>query len=180
MRTLLFLLAILSTDVLRAATAVTSEVPNACASHAQNLAGLARDSRGIPEPAAERPVEPRTSLALTLDRIRLLASAVETYADKENRYPCPDELYRPAFKEYAKDLKGRDGWGTPLRYAVSNDGLQYQISSPGEDQRFEKPLAFDADLKVSRGGNASLEADIVYMMGSFIQFPGVATESRSK
>lgn len=106
----------------------------------------------------------------TMADTRSLATALESYATRENHYPNPDQLSSALVPEYIKVLPSRDGWGTPFRYECWPAGActNYGISSAAADKTFEHESleGYASDTKTS-----DFNADIVFANGSFVQYP---------
>lgn len=69
-------------------------------------------------------------------------------------------LLQPTF---INPLPERDGWGNAFDFRVNDDATQYLIRSYG---RSGSP-----DGEIAGGGTTSLEADLIYSGGQFLQYP---------
>lgn len=110
----------------------------------------------------------------TMASIRLLGTAVESYATDNNAYPraeSMDELEPLIVPKYLGSLPRTDGWGNELRYRCSDDACSsYAISSSGADRIYEHVLA----REYAQGTTSSFDEDIVFIDGKFVRYPGGA------
>jgi hypothetical protein len=114
----------------------------------------------------------------TMAILRMVATATEAYATDTNKYPnvsSYEDLAPILTPTYIKTLPEKDAWGTPLRYAVSADGQHYRFVSAGADQQFE----WNSQQVSASEAHASdsLDADIIFQDGVFVQYPAVAKSS---
>jgi hypothetical protein len=111
----------------------------------------------------------------TMDDMRSLATALEARATDENSYPNVSfaELEPLIVPTYLRLMPETDAWGTPFRYV--GGGEQYRFISAGADRRFE----FNSDRldpnDESRLMN-SLDSDIIFQDGDFVQAPEESAE----
>ncbi len=130
------------------------------------------------EEEAKKPLEERT-----MRDLRTVATAIEAYATDENHYPKVSsygDLKAILSPTYIRDLPEKDGWGTPYRYSVSIDGQHYRLVSAGADHQFEGGsdtiATFDEKTRPPVIRSASLDSDIIYQDGGFVQAPAAAAE----
>ncbi len=128
------------------------------------------------EEDAKQPAEERT-----MKDLRSVATSIESYATDENHYPkvsSYSELKPILSPTYIKELPEKDGWGTPYRYSVSTDGQHYRLVSAGSDGQFEGGsdiiAIFDEKSRPPAHASPSLESDIIYQDGAFVQIPAAA------
>lgn len=113
----------------------------------------------------------------TIADIRMVATAVEAYANDHGYYPDADSAEQLAtFLEpsYISVMPRFDGWRTPLGYTCwssspSSDGCDtYVIASPARDLMFDYDLSeYGSELIYTN----DFDEDIVFRNGSFIQLP---------
>ena len=104
----------------------------------------------------------------TMSDLRRIAAALEERAIADNAYPKVatfDELRPHLTPTYMQDFPQRDHWGHPLRYEWSPDG--YAIASAGRDGIWQRPHLRD----YTSAATTSLDCDIVFANGNFVQFP---------
>jgi hypothetical protein len=107
----------------------------------------------------------------TLSDMRSLATAAEARATDTNEYPkvAFDELPPLLAPTYIRNFPKVDAWGTP--YVYVSDGEHYRFVSAGADRRFEWN-ARQLDLSITAPQlSESLDADIIFQDGTFIQLP---------
>ncbi|MEA2166228.1 MAG: Type secretion system protein [Thermoanaerobaculia bacterium] len=128
------------------------------------------------EEEAKKPEDERT-----MRDLRSVATAIEAYSTDENHYPkvmSYDALKPVLSPTYIRDLPEKDAWGTPYRYAVSNDGAHYRLVSAGADHQFEGGsdmiALFDEKNRPPAIHSASADRDIIYQDGAFMQLPAAA------
>jgi len=112
----------------------------------------------------------------TMSDMRSLATAVEARATDVNGYPNVsfEELEALIAPTYIKDVPKVDSWGTPFLYV--GDGKHYRFVSAGADKRFEWS-ARHLDLSITEPKlSESLDADIIFQDGYFIQSPKAASK----
>lgn len=110
----------------------------------------------------------------TMADMRSLATACEAYATDTNEYPKVsfEELEKVLAPTYIRELPKVDSWGTQFLYV--SDGRSYRFVSAGADKRFEwgarqlQPPAAEPIL------SESLDGDIVFQDGNFVQYPMVS------
>lgn len=144
---------------------------------------LTKDANAVAEELraeedAKRPLEERT-----MRDLRTVATAIEAYATDENHYPkvsSYSDLKAILSPTFIRDLPEKDGWGTPYRYSVSVDGQHYRLVSAGADHQFEGGsdtiATFDEKTRPPVIHSASLESDIIYQDGGFVQAPIAAAD----
>jgi general secretion pathway protein G len=109
----------------------------------------------------------------TMADVRSLGTALETYAIDNTLYPLQagevdvfsSSLMTALQPTYMRNTTLKDGWGFPLRY--QSDGLFYSIGSLGKDGNAGGSLA----LAGSGGPTGNFDCDIVFWVGSFVQWP---------
>jgi len=73
--------------------------------------------------------------------MRMLSTAFDGYAvdSSDTAYPDASELVRlpQLLSKYLRDFPAADPWGTPYRFEVSPDRLNYRITSAAADRQFE-------------------------------------------
>jgi hypothetical protein len=107
----------------------------------------------------------------TMEDLRHIATSLESRATDTNEYPKVAFADLPPLLEptYVMALPRVDAWGTPFAYA--SDGTSYRLVSAGADKKFEwQSRQLDPREKESRPVE-SLDADIIFQNGGFIQFP---------
>lgn len=112
----------------------------------------------------------------TMSDLRSLATAAEARATDVNEYPKVsfEELEALLAPTYIRTVPKVDSWGTAYLYV--SDGQHYRFVSAGADKRFEWK-ARHLDLTVTEPIlSESLDADIIFQDGNFIQSPKAATE----
>ena len=108
---------------------------------------------------------------LTLQDIRVIATAVEARATDTNEYPkvTYDELVPLVQPVYVRKAPLVDPWGTPYWYVA--DGRNYRFVSAGADRTFE-PGSKKLDLNdEGKRATDNLDADIIFQNGTFLQYP---------
>lgn len=115
----------------------------------------------------------------TMADLRTVATATEAYATDENKYPnvrSYSDLKPILSPIYVKTLPEKDAWGTPYMYVVSADGQHYRFVSAGADKRFDWNASTIETMPENYQGkpSASLDADIIFQDGLFIQYPAVS------
>jgi uncharacterized protein len=122
------------------------------------------------EDAAKHPLQ------TALRDLRTLATALEARATDTNEYPSVkfEELEPLLTPTYMRVMPKVDPWGTPYLYA--GNGTNYRFVSAGADKRFEwVSRQLDTSVTQSRYLD-SLDTDIIFQDGSFIQAPKEAME----
>lgn len=112
----------------------------------------------------------------TMADLRTLATAVEARATDVNEYPKVsfEELEALITPTYIRSVPKVDSWGTPYLYVGT--GEHYRFVSAGADKRFEWS-ARHLDLTITEPKlSESLDADIIFQDGNFIQSPKVASQ----
>jgi hypothetical protein len=125
-------------------------------------------------PAGEEPEEARARR--TIGDVKALATAVESYAIDNNRYPSATSAAElPAFLSpaYIPVTPVADAWNTPYVYAVSTDGMHFRIVSAGSDRSFEEGTRTTPTSEAMPPVRVvdGFAADIVYQDGRFLQVP---------
>src|SRR5512140_1251203 len=119
----------------------------------------------------ERSVE-KAKIRRTEGDIRSLATAIEAYAVDNSKYPAGtlDELEKLLSPTYIRTMPRLDAWGTPYRIEVTNNRLDYRITSAGADRTFEKrgPLGCPED-KGTAVEVSDPRRDLVFFSGRFVQ-----------
>jgi type II secretory pathway pseudopilin PulG len=103
----------------------------------------------------------------TMGDIRVVATAVESYAIDNNRYPAGDGPTVESIASYLEPtyvttMPRVDGWGSPLQYEISPAQLEYRIESFAKD---------GVDSGPDVGTTTDFNHDIVFATGSFICYP---------
>jgi hypothetical protein len=114
----------------------------------------------------------------TMADMRTVATALEARATDvtENSYPNVrfEELESLLMPTYTRSVPKADSWGTPYLYVA--DGEHYRFVSAGADKRFEWSSRH-IDLAQTEAKLAdSLDADIIFQDGAFLQSPQQAGE----
>lgn len=112
----------------------------------------------------------------TMADLRSVATALEAYATDNDRYPDADYAgLKPLLEPvYIRKFPEQDIWGHAYAYVASPDGTQYRFVSAGSDGVFEwdsrriTPATTDATPVRYRD---SLEDDVVFANGGFVQLP---------
>jgi hypothetical protein len=107
----------------------------------------------------------------TLSDMRTLATAVEARATDTNEYPkvAFEDLPPLIMPTYIRNVPKTDSWGTPYFYVCN--GEHYRFVSAGADRRFEwssRQLYLSITTPIV---SESLDADIIFQDGDFIQLP---------
>lgn len=115
----------------------------------------------------------RSKQKQTMVNQRVIATALHQYADDQNRYPPADSLQRELVPKYTAQLPENDGWGHPLRYECwsgqgETDCDAYAIGSGGKDGSFTRGSLREYE---GAGGTTNFSDDIVFINGSFAQYP---------
>lgn len=72
----------------------------------------------------------------TMSSIRQIATAVESYAVDNSRYP-PEPREKYLVPIYARVLPKADAWGNAFKYSYSSEKYpHYSITSPGQDRKY--------------------------------------------
>lgn len=109
----------------------------------------------------------------TMADIRSVATAVETFATDNNRYPRVDDMdaLEPLLvPKYIPRLPKNDGWGTPMKYGCLEEAdpcRTYVIASAGKDKLFEHQSLGE----YTPGPTTRFDRDIVFSNGNFLQYP---------
>ncbi len=100
----------------------------------------------------------------TMADLRLLGSGIETYSIDHGSYPVGDlsalDVLEPG---YMDDLVRVDAWNHDLIY--EGVSAEYTIGSPGKDG------GASLGLTGSGGPTKNFNDDIIFRLGSFIQWP---------
>jgi hypothetical protein len=78
--------------------------------------------------------------ALTIERLRILATAAEAMRLRDARYPPLEELDNGNLlivMAYIRDQPYRDAWGKEFRFTLSDDSKHLTIRSAGPNRKFE-------------------------------------------
>jgi hypothetical protein len=108
--------------------------------------------------------------------IRTIATASEAYATDQNHYPqatTMEELRKLLEPTYVRTLPLRDSWDHEFVYRVSADGQHYRIVSGGADGRIDPSSEMIVNIPAHTPirANQSLDEDIIYQDGEFVQAP---------
>ena len=112
----------------------------------------------------------------TMADMRSIATAVEAHGVDTEKYPAVafEELEAAIAPTYIREVPKVDAWGTPFEYV--SDGKHYRVVSAGADKRFEWSSR-QLDLTIAQPRlSDSLDADIIFQDGNFVQWPKVADE----
>ncbi len=115
----------------------------------------------------------RSKQKRTMADIRSIATAVESFATENNRYPRVDDLdaIEPLLvPRYMASVPKADGWGTPMRYGCLEETdpcRTYFIGSAGKDKAFERGSL----TEYPPGQTTKFDCDIVFSNGNFVQYP---------
>ena len=95
---------------------------------------------------------------------------MEARATDTNDYPDVDfsELATLVAPTYIREVPQKDVWGTPFLYIGT--GENYRIVSAGADKRFDWN-ARQMDPNAVPTPSESLETDLIFQDGTFIQYP---------
>ncbi len=100
----------------------------------------------------------------TMADLRLLGSGIETYSIDQGTYPVGDLSALDVLEPEYMDLLVRvDGWNHDLIYEGAP--MEYTIGSPGKDGGASLGLIGDG------GPTKNFSDDIIFRLGSFIQWP---------
>lgn len=116
-------------------------------------------------------VEAKQPWLRTMSDLRTLAVAVEARATDTEEFPkvsTLDELAPLITPTYLAEMPGPDSWGT--HYLYVSDGKHYRFVSAGADKRFDWN-ARQLDPNAQPRAMESLDADIIFQDGVFIQYP---------
>ena len=134
--------------------------------------GAAQDSRPAGPARDAEPSGDKALVAKSVEEIRILATAVEDYAVDFNRYPAGtlDDLEKVLVPTYVKRLPRLDAWETPFRVELTEDAMDYRITSAGADRKFEKrgPVGCPED-KAKLLDLTDPARDLVLYDGEFVQ-----------
>jgi type II secretory pathway pseudopilin PulG len=118
----------------------------------------------------------RSKQKRTMADIRSIAVANEAYATDKNEYPKAETvggLESALSPTYIGVIPKTDGWTRDMKYECWNESggtvcTSYAIGSAGKDGVFEH-----ASLREYEGGGATtnFDSDIVFINGSFVQYP---------
>jgi len=107
----------------------------------------------------------------TLADMRMIAVALEARSTDTEDYPkvsTIDDLEGLLSPMYIKTVPKVDSWGTPFFYV--SDGTHYRLVSAGADKRHDWN-ARQLDLNAEPREMESLDADIIFQDGQFLQLP---------
>jgi type II secretion system protein G len=128
----------------------------------------------------------RSKQKRTMTDLRAIATAWEARATDQNNYGAAGTsalTWDGASKSYAtmaglltptyiKTLPKNDAWSTPFEYETINNNSEYAIRSLGKDGLPDAANSYMPGTQSTR-----FESDIVFSMGSFVQWPqGVQTQ----
>ena len=111
--------------------------------------------------------------AATVANIRQLNNALDVYAIEHNHYPKVESIGALAELldgDYLRSTPVVDGWGNPLVYECGENAQDYTLTAVGKDGARQPTL--------KRGPTASMDADIVFAEGKFVQWPPARTPDR--
>ena len=108
----------------------------------------------------------RSRQSRTMSDMRALAQAIELYQQDLNLYPeapggCTAENLRPFLDTFVGNYTAVDGWRRPMVY--SGDGTVYTLLSYAANGAPDLPYHF--------GATHFFEDDIVFSVGTFLQWP---------
>ena len=112
----------------------------------------------------------------TMSDMRTIATAVEARATDVNEYTnvAFEELEALIAPVYIRHMPKTDAWGTPFLYIAN--GEHYRFVSAGADRRFEWSSRHLDLTQTEPRMSDSLDADIIFQDGNFLQSPKVAHE----
>jgi hypothetical protein len=137
----------------------------------RNSVRMITDAAEATQKELEKEEASRLPWRQTMADLRSLATAVEARATDTNEYPKVsfEELEALIAPTYIRTVPKVDSWGTPYLYVA--DGEHYRFVSAGADRRFEWN-ARHLDPKIAEPTlSESLDADIIFQDGNFIQSP---------
>ncbi|HZN56384.1 MAG TPA: type II secretion system protein GspG [Candidatus Polarisedimenticolaceae bacterium] len=127
----------------------------------------------------QKPETPRSSTERAMREIRSIATAIESFAVDNDRYPGPTSglktiavLASDVEPTYIKELPRVDPWGEP--YWVWSNGKSYIIVTGGSDATLDRGyLAGDTAAPDLQEGveTSDTKADIVFFDGQFVRYP---------
>ena len=127
----------------------------------------------------QKPETPKTSLERAMREIRSIATAMESFAVDNDRYPGPTSGLKTIAAVagdlepiYIKTLPRVDPWGQP--YWVWSNGKSYIIVSGASDAALDRSyLVGDAAAPDLKEGveTSDAQADIVFLDGVFVRYP---------
>jgi general secretion pathway protein G len=99
----------------------------------------------------------------TMSDMRTIATAIEAYAVDHGWYPIGDldDVKAIVDGRYVKSIPAVDGWIQDFQ--LTSTTARYTILSTGRDRML--------GTTVVRGSTHSLDCDIIYSNGSFVQWP---------
>ena len=108
----------------------------------------------------------RSRQSRTMADIRSVAQAIELYQQDLSQFPeavggCTAEDLRPLLDAFVGEYSAVDGWRRPLMY--ESDGTDYTLLSYAANGA--------PDLPYTNGPTHRFEDDIVFSVGTFIQWP---------
>jgi general secretion pathway protein G len=112
----------------------------------------------------------------TVADMRILGTAVFSYATDEGRFPNPEELSSVLVPKYIQAVPTQDGWEHPLQYVCSQEKSDstgcdtFLLASAGRDGVYEHDDLTDYQPGVFEP--TDYDADIVYRDGEFLRRPG--------
>jgi len=139
-------------------------------------AQILTDAANSAEKEIEREEAAKHPWRATMSDMRSLATAVEARATDEGEYPKVsfEELEAVIAPTFIRVVPKVDSWGTPYLYVGT--GEHYRFVSAGADKRFEWN-ARHLDLTITEPKlSESLDADIIFQDGTFIQSPAAANQ----
>ena len=115
----------------------------------------------------------------TMSDLRTVATALEARATDENEYPdvkTYEELEPILSPTYIRTLPKTDSWGNPYIYAGSADKQHYRLVSGGADKKadWDSRSYHAVPENTPMRKMPSLDADIIFQDGTFLQAPEVA------
>lgn len=119
----------------------------------------------------------------TMADLRSVATALEARATDENEYPdvkSYQELEPLIVPTYIRTLPKTDSWGNPYIYAGSADKQHYRLVSGGADRKadWDSRSYHAVPENTPTRKMPSLDADIIFQDGTFLQAPEVAEEEQ--
>jgi hypothetical protein len=146
---------------------------------------LQEDAMAVEKEMAKEEEDKRPQWERTMRDMRVIATATEAYMTDENKVPDVRDiagLAKALEPTYVRTLPQTDGWGETYAFVVSSDRLHYRIVSKGADKRFEagSDIIQGVDAKLPPRQSSSLDDDLIYQDGEFVQYPAVADDKKQK
>ena len=129
----------------------------------------------VASPAEGEPDEGER-VAVTMSKLRTLATVIESYSIDHDEYPrvprgSVESLRGLVEPTYIKTLPVDDGWGHPMEVIISDDAQEYWLVSRGSDGLPGGPR---------QGRLQRTEDDIIFSTGSFLTWHEIEREQPSR